>query len=209
MLSTCSFMAAPCTLAVAKLSYPETEQTKTAIEDIKIEKGEEANVLDAAAKGASTAIMLVLNIAASLLAFTAFIEMLNNLTMWFAGHAGSPDLTLTEIMGYIFWPLAFCMGIPAKDCDTVGKFIAFADLATYNPEIPGHVGDLDQRSYVITMYALCGFANFSSIGIQLGAFGAMAEERKSDFAQIVLRAMVGGRWVSFLNACIASTLITV
>jgi len=218
-LITCSFMAAPCTLAVAKLFYPETEQTKTAIEDIKIEKGEEANVLDAAAKGASTAIMLVLNIAASLLAFTAFIEMLNNLTMWFAGHAGSPDLTLTEIMGYIFWPLAFCMGIPAKDCVTVGKFIAtkvvlnefnaFADLAAYNPEKDDHLGDLDQRSYVITMYALCGFANFSSIGIQLGAFGAMAPERKSDFAQIVLRAMVGGCWVSFLNACIASTLITV
>jgi len=217
-LITCSFMAAPCTLAVAKLFYPETEQTQTAIEDIKIEKGEEANVLDAAAKGASTAIMLVLNIAASLLAFTAFICMLDNLTMWFAGHAGNPELTLTEIMGYIFWPLAFCMGIPAKDCLTVGKFIAtkvvlnefnaFADLAQHNPALDDHLGKLEPRSYVITMYALCGFANFSSIGIQLGAFGAMAEERKSDFAQIVLRAMIGGCWVSFLNACIASTLIT-
>jgi len=212
-LITCSFMAAPCSLAVAKLFYPETEETKTAIKDIKVEKGDDANVLDAAAKGASTAIMLVLNIAASLLAFTAFIEMLNNLTMWFAGHAGEPELTLTTIMGYIFYPLALCMGIKAEDCLAIGKLIAtkvvlnefnaFADLqSALDAE------QIEYRSYIIATYALCGFANFSSIGIQLGGFGAMAENRKSDFASIVLRAMVGGCWVSFLNACIASTLIS-
>ena len=107
-------MAAPASLAVSKLFYPETETSRTTIKDIKIEEPEEANVLDAAAKGASTAIMLVLNIAASLLAFTAFISFLNEAVMVFGGFAGFPDLTFTEILGYCFWPLAYVIGIESK-----------------------------------------------------------------------------------------------
>merc|ERR1711970_45252 len=211
-LITCSFMAAPCSLAVSKLFFPETEESKTTISDIKTEKGEESNVLDAAAKGASTAIMLILNIGASLLAFYAFIMFLDDAVNWFGRFAGWEELTFSYLLGYVFYPLAYIMGIDPKDCKTVGKLIGEKVLIT---EFPAFLvladnfknGLISERSRNITTYALCGFANFPSIGIQLGGFGAMAPDRKSDLAQIVMRAMVGGCFVSFLNACIAGILI--
>jgi len=213
-LITCSFMAAPASLAVSKLFYPETETSKTTIKDIKVEKGEESNVLDAAAKGASNAIMLILNIGASLLAFYAFIKFLDDVVMWFGHFAGWDELSFSYILGYILYPVAFLIGIEQQDCKRVGEligeklliteFTAFIDLADSHEK-----GEISERSFYIATYALCGFANFPSIGIQIGGFGAMSPERKSDFAQIALRAMIGGCWVSFLNACIAGTLISV
>lgn len=213
-LITCSFMAAPTALAVSKLFYPETEQSKTTFKDIKIEKGDESNVLDAAAKGASTAIMLVLNIAASLLAFYAFITFLNEAVNWFGVFAGWEELTFDFLLGYLLWPIAFLLGIPIEDCEEIGKLIGNKLLITEFPTF-NQLGELfrngmiKERSYVITTYALCGFANFPSIGIQIGGFGAMAPERKSDIAALAVRAMIGGCWVSFLNACIAGSLITI
>merc|ERR1711970_1217470 len=129
-LITCSFMSAPCSLAVSKLFYPETEQSKTTIKDIKIEKGDESNFLDAAAKGASTAIMLVLNIAASLLAFVAFVSFLDTTIAWFGFHAGWEDLSFTYLLGYIMYPVAFLIGIDPKDCEIVGKLIGTKLLVT-------------------------------------------------------------------------------
>jgi len=213
-LITCSFMAAPTALAVSKLSYPETEKSKTTFKDIKVEKGEESNVLDSAAKGASTAIMLVLNIAASLLAFIAFITFLNDAVNWFGVFAGWEELTFEYLLGYLFWPLAYLMGVPIEDCEAVGKLIGNKMLITEFPTF-GMLGEMHasceitERSYVITTYALCGFANFPSIGIQIGGFGAMAPERKSDIASLAFRAMIGGCLVSFLNACIAGSLVSV
>jgi len=213
-LITCSFMAAPTALAVSKLSYPETEESKTTFKDIKVEKGDESNVLDAAAKGASTAIMLVLNIAASLLAFYAFITFLNEAVNWFGVFAGWDDLTFDYVLGYLLWPVAFLLGIPVEDCEIVGKLIGNKLLITEFPTFQqlGELHDsgaIRERSYVITTYALCGFANFPSIGIQIGGFGAMAPERKSDIASLALRAMIGGCLVSFLNACIAGSLLEI
>jgi len=214
-LITCSFMAAPTSLAVSKLFYPETEQSKTTINDIKIEAGEEANVLDAAAKGASTAIMLVLNIAASLLAFVAFITFVDGAVEWFAAHAGfigEEKLTFTKILGYVMWPIAWLIGIETQDCQKIGQLIGEKIMVTEltafgHLSLMGKAGEISERSFTIATYALCSFANFPSIGIQIGGFGAMAEERKADIASLALRAMVGGCWVSFLNACIAGTLI--
>jgi len=212
-LITCSFMAAPASLAVSKLFYPETEESKTTIKDIKIEKGEESNVLDAAAKGASTAIMLVLNIGASLLAFYAFIKFLDDVVAWFGRFAGF-ELSFTYLLGYALYPVAFLVGIAPEDCENIGKLIGMKMLITEFPAFTALAeleknGEIKYRSFVIATYALCGFANFPSIGIQIGAFGAMAPERKSDIATIALRAMLGGCMVSFLNACIAGALLDI
>lgn len=224
-LITASVMAAPTSLAVSKLFYPETEKSKTTIKDVKIEKGEDANVLDAAAKGASTAVMLVLNIAASLIAFKAFVAFLDAIVGWLGIFAGVEDLSFQLILGYLFWPLAFIMGIKYEDCLIVAKLIgmkllvtelpAFQELAAIqtacaaDPDSEEYKGSctLDPRSITLATYALCGFANFASIGIQIGGLSAMAPERKSDIAQIVLRAMIAGCWVSFLNACVAGVLL--
>lgn len=211
-LITCSFMAAPCALAVSKLFYPETEESQTTIENIVVEKGDESNVLDAAAKGASTAIMLVLNIGASLLAFTAFITFLDEAINWFGTFAGWEELTFTYLLGYVMYPVAFLIGIKPEDCQVIGELIGKKLLITEFPAFrdlyAAYEGQTIQpRSFAIATYALCGFANFPSLGIQIGGFGAMAPERKSEIAQIALRAMLGGAWVSFLNACIAGVLL--
>jgi len=211
-LITCSFMAAPASLAVSKLFYPETQESKTTIDDIKVEKGDDSNVLDAAAKGASTAIMLVLNIGANLLAFYAFIMFLDDVVGWFGHFAGWDQLSFTYILGYILYPIAFLIGIDPEDCLKIGEMIGQKLLITEVPAFTSLAeahenGEISERSFQIATYALCGFANFPSIGIQIGGFSAMAPERKSDISQIVLRAMIGGCWVSFLNACIAGVLI--
>jgi len=222
-LITASVMAAPTALAVSKLFYPETEESRTKVGDIKVDKGDDANVLDAAAKGASTAIMLVLNIAASLIAFKSFVAFLDAAIGWFGGFAGDSSLSFQDLLGYLFWPLAWIMGVRAEDCSVVAKLIgmkllvtelpAFQDLADIKaacvPLADGTVSDactLDSRSIVIATYALCGFANFASMGMQIGGLSGLAPDRKSDFAQVVLRAMIAGCWVSFLNACIAGAL---
>merc|ERR1711970_658735 len=158
-LITCSFMAAPCSLAVSKLFFPETEESKTTISDIKTEKGEESNVLDAAAKGASTAIMLILNIGASLLAFYAFIMFLDDAVNWFGRFAGWEELTFSYLLGYVFYPLAYIMGIDPKDCKTVGKLIGEKVLITEFPAFLALAdnfrnGLISERSRNITTYAL-------------------------------------------------------
>jgi len=218
-LITASFMAAPTALAVSKLFYPETEQSRTTIKDIVVDKGDNVNVLDAAAKGASTAIMLILNIAASLIAFKSFIAFLDGAVAWFGMHAGA-DINFQVLLGYLFWPLAFLMGIEVDNCKEVARLIGMKLLVTEFPafqdlgdikkacgEDPTSAGcTLSDRSIEICTFALCGFANFASLGLQIGALGGLCPERKSVFAQVVLRAMIAGCWVSFLNACVVGAL---
>ncbi|KAG9489674.1 hypothetical protein GDO78_005559 [Eleutherodactylus coqui] len=156
-----SVMAAPCALALSKLVYPETEESKYKSKDgVRIEKGEERTILEAASNGASTCVSLVANIAANLIAFMALLEFINKAFSWLGGMVNYPELTLQE------------------------------------------------RSEVITTFALCGFANISSIGIMLGGLSTMALERKGDMAKVVVRALMTGACVSFVNACIAGILFT-
>merc|ERR1719391_172514 len=203
-LITASVMAAPTALAVSKLFYPETQQSKTTINDVVVDKGDDVNLLDAAAKGASSAIMLILNIAASLIAFKSFVAFLDALMGWFAGFAGDPTFSFQDLLGYLFWPLAVMMGVEFGDCSEVARLIgmkllvtefpAFQDLARIKSacELAPESAEctLKPRSIAIASYALCGFANVPSMGLQVGALGGLCPERKSVMAQVVFRAMI-------------------
>jgi len=201
--------------------YLETEKSKTTIKDVSVDTGDDANILDAAAKGASSAIMLILNIAASLIAFKSFVAFLDAVIMWFAGFAGDPTFSFQDILGYLFWPLSIMMGIVPEECSEVARLIgmkllvtefpAFQDLGSIKAacaQDPASEGcTLSPRSISIATFALCGFANVASMGMQVGVLGGLCPERKSTFAQVVSRAMISGCWVSFLNACLAGALL--
>ncbi|KAM8972199.1 sodium/nucleoside cotransporter 2-like [Pelodytes ibericus] len=226
-LIAASVMAAPCALALAKLVYPETEESKFKNEDgVIIEKGEERNLLEAASNGASTSVGLVANIAANLIAFIALLEFINAAFSWLGGMVNYPKLTLQLILSYIFMPVAFMMGVDWSEADMVGEmlgtkiivneFVAYQKLADYKAIrlsgleefIDGQKQWISERAEVITTFALCGFANISSIGIMLGGLSTMAMERKGDLAKVVLRALMTGACVSFVNACVAGILYT-
>ncbi|KAE8617082.1 hypothetical protein XENTR_v10008976 [Xenopus tropicalis] len=226
-LIAASVMAAPCALALSKLVYPETEESKFKNEEgVIIEKGEERNVLEAASNGASASVGLVANIAANLIAFMALLEFINAAFSWLGGMVNYPKLTLQLILSYIFMPIAFMMGVRWDEADKVGEmlgtkiilneFVAYRQLAEYKnlrlsgteEWIDGQRQWISERAEVITTYALCGFANFSSIGIMLGGLSSMATERKGDLAKVVLRALLTGACVSFVNACVAGILFS-
>ncbi|XP_063786051.1 sodium/nucleoside cotransporter 2-like [Pseudophryne corroboree] len=226
-LIAASVMAAPCALALSKLVYPETEESKFKNEEgVKIEKGEERTILEAASNGASTSVGLVANIAANLIAFMALLEFINAAFSWLGGMVNYPKLTLQLILSYIFMPVAFMMGVEWDEAGPVGEmlgtkiilneFVAYRKLADYKANrmdgveewLDGTKQWISERAEVITTFALCGFANISSIGIMLGGLSTMATERKSDLAKVVLRALMTGACVSFVNACIAGILFT-
>lgn len=203
---TTSVMAAPCGLYLSKLLLPELEQPETAGEaPIHVEKLH-VNAIDAAASGASDGLHLALNVAAMLIAFLAFIAMFD-----FVLGAIRPGLTLAGIFAVVFAPLAFLMGVPSADvgplADLLGtklianEFVAFVKLTS---EYKGVISD---RSYVLATYALTGFANVASIGIQLGGIGGMAPTRRGDLARLGARALLAGFLATLVNACIASMLL--
>jgi concentrative nucleoside transporter, CNT family len=209
-LIAASVMSAPAALVIAKIMWPETEQSTTAgAMRLEVEKLD-INVVDAAARGASEGLMLALNVGAMLLAFLALVAMLNGAVGWAGGLVGLEGLTLQTLVGYIFWPLAWAMGVPAAECGTVGQllgiktilneFVAYLQLAQLAPS-------LSHRSLVIVTYALCGFANLGSIGIQLGGIGGIAPSRRSDLARVGFRAMIAGTLAAFLTANIAGALV--
>lgn len=268
-LLAASVMSAPAALVVAKIMYPETEVSPTA-GDVKMDaKSDDANVIDAAARGASEGMTLAINIAAMLLAFVALIAMINfafafpsytqhsfaltnlleaittagltvpaelletcggdvaaearigcitQLQTAFPDQAGSVSawrvFTLETLFGVVFWPIAFLMGVPASDCYQIGQllgtkmvvneFVAYVNLNALlqNPEVT-----LQPRSVIIAAYALCGFANFSSIAIQIGGIGSIAPKRRGDLARLGMRAMIGGSIAAFMTATIAGMLI--
>jgi len=188
---------------------PETEDSLTkGVVKVQIPK-EDANILDAACRGASEGAKLALNIAAMLICFIAFVALLNWLLSLLPAVAGQP-LTLERILGWCCAPLAWVMGIESKDAATVGmligkktmlnEFLAYLDLVKYKQAI-------SPRSFIIATYALCGFANFGSVAIQIGGYGSLVPTRRKDFAKLGLRAMVGGSLAAFMTATIAGILI--
>jgi concentrative nucleoside transporter, CNT family len=217
-----SVMAAPAGLYLSKLLWPETEEPVTRGEMKLADERPHANVIDAAAAGASDGMMLAINVAAMLIAFIAGIAMFNYLLGLLGPQIGLPGLTLEKIFAEVFRPVAFLMGVTPEDTRPVGEllgkklvlneFVAFKDMtdtyATKDAEgkFVGVTG-IEERSYKLAAYALTGFANFASIGIQLGGIGAMAPGRRKDLAQLGLRALLGGFLATLINAAIAGLLM--
>lgn len=209
-LLTAVIMTAPATIMLAKLIVPETEKPATAGRvEIKTEKTA-VNVIDAAAQGASDGLRLTLNIAAMLIAFLAIIAMMNGVLKWVHGYVGFVPVSLETFFGYLFAPVAWLMGVPWQDAGTVGgllgtrlitnEAVAFTELGQIKNQLHG-------PSFTIATYALCGFANLSSIAIQIGGIGALAENRKSDLARLGLRAVAAGSMANFMSACIVGMLL--
>jgi CNT family concentrative nucleoside transporter len=204
-----SVMSAPAALLVAKLMYPETEEPETAgALSPEVEK-RDANVIDAAARGASEGLFLALNVGAMLLAFVALLAMCNGMLAWLGGLVGFEGVTLEGIVGWLLAPLAWLMGVPWSDAAAVGslmgvktvlnEFVAYLQLS--GSLAAGST--LEPRSVVIATYALSGFANFASIAVQLGGIGGIAPNRSADLASLALRAMIGGSLAAFMTACVA------
>jgi concentrative nucleoside transporter, CNT family len=211
-LLAASVMSAPAALVMAKLMFPETEKPKTAgTVDIEVERPW-ANVIDAAASGASEGLKLALNVGAMLLAFIALIAVVNAALGAVGGWVGLPGLSLETLLGQVCRPLAWVMGTPWAEADKVGSIIG---IKTVVNEFVGYqqlgemikAGELSEKSQVIAIYSLCGFSNFSSIAIQIGGIGSMAPERKGDLARLGLRAMVAGSLACFQTAVIAGLLL--
>ncbi len=216
-LLSASIMAAPATIVIAKILIPEQEKSLTMGKvEIDVEKNA-SNVIEAAATGASDGMKLAINVAAMLLAFIALIAMINWILQgFFTGFlgltfpAGQP-VNLESILGYILSPIAWIIGVPWTDAVTVGsligqkivinEFIAYLKLSELIP-----TGILSPKAVLISTYALCGFANFSSIAIQIGGIGGIAPSRKSDLARLGLRAVLGGSIATFMTATIAGVL---
>jgi concentrative nucleoside transporter, CNT family len=211
-LIAASVMSAPAALVMAKLVFPETEESLTQ-GSVKIDPERPwANVIDAAAEGAGAGLKLALNVGAMLLAFIALIAMVNAAISGVAGWFGVEGLTLQAILGWLLRPLAFMMGVEWAEADEVGSLLG---IKTILNEFVGYTemermqaaGLISERSEIIATYALCGFANFSSIAIQIGGIGGIAPERKSDLARLGLRAMIAGSLACFQTATIAGILL--
>jgi concentrative nucleoside transporter, CNT family len=205
-LITASVMAAPGTFLISKILWPETETPVTmGTVKMNVEKTS-ANFIDAAASGATQGMSLVLNIAAMLIAFVALIAMLNGFLGWVGGFWGQPAFSLQTIFGWVLGPLAVILGAPKQDAELVGNLIAnktvINEFFAFSM-MKDVVGQLSEKGKLIATFALCGFANFSSIGIQIGGIGGLAPTRKSDIARLGFRALLAGSLVSFMTACIA------
>jgi len=198
-LLTAVIMTAPATIMLAKVLMPEVDKPATTGGVRIVIERPGINIIDAAARGASDGLHLALNIAAMLIAFIALIAMLNGILSYF-------HTSLEQIFGYVFAPVAWLLGVTYHDCRSIGnllgtrmvlnEFIAFQQLGPMKPQ-------LDPRSFTIATYALCGFANFSSIAIQIGGIGGLAPNRKSDLARLGVKAMLAGTMANFMSACIA------
>ena len=219
-LVAASFMAAPGGLLMAKLMHPETEEAKNDMEDLPEDPDKPANVIDAAAAGASSGMHLALNVGAMLLAFVGLIAMMNGIIGGVGGWFGMEGLTLELILGYIFMPLAFLIGVPWNEALVAGSFIgqkivvnefvAYLNFAPYMKDIAdggmvvAETGlAMTDRTKAIISFALCGFANLSSIAILLGGLGAMAPTRRHDLAKLGMRAVVAGSLANLMSATLA------
>ena len=203
---TTSVMAAPCGLYLAKILYPETEEPVTRGEVKVAVERQHANVIDAAAAGASDGTLLAINVAAMLIAFLAFIAMFDYLLA-----SLHPDLSLARIFAVLFAPVAVLMGVPPADVPAIGDLLGTKlvanEFVAYIKLTQEYRGVISERSYVLATYALTGFANFASIGIILGGVGAMAPTRRGDLARLGSRALLGGFLATLINASIAAVLL--
>ncbi|HIM95263.1 NupC/NupG family nucleoside CNT transporter [Pseudoalteromonas shioyasakiensis] len=205
-LIAASFMAAPGGFLMAKMIVPETETPKEDLADLDVQEEKPVNVIDAAASGAANGMHLALNVGAMLLAFVALIALLNGLLGGIGGWFDHPTLTLQEILGYVFAPVAWLLGVPWNEAVIAGSFIgqkvvvnefvAYLDFINYRDTLSAH-------TQAIVTFALCGFANLSSIAILLGGLGGMAPSRRKDIARLGLRAVLAGSMANLMSAAIA------
>jgi len=212
-LLTAVIMTAPGTILLAKMMVPETEnpQTQDAVDAGRNEEEKHENVLAAAAKGTSDGLGLALNVAAMLISFLAIIALLNGILggahSWLAAHRFPWfPASLETIFGWMFAPIAFIIGVPLRDCLAIGNLLGtrmvLNELVAYTM-LGAQKAALDPRSFTIATFALCGFANISSIGIQIGGLGALAPNRRGDLARLGFRAMICGTMANLMSACIA------
>jgi CNT family concentrative nucleoside transporter len=212
-LLTASVLNCPAALMIAKILLPETQQSETAATSAATVPRTTANSLDAICRGAHDGFFLSLNIIAMLIAFIAVIALANYLIAFPQLRCGVANpVTWQNIFGWLNAPFAFLMGVPVHNCVAVGQilgerivlneFVGYLDLTTHAKQLA-----LDPRSFTIATYALCGFANFSSIAIQVGGIGSLAPERRSEMAKIGFRAMIGGLLASYTTAAIAGMLL--
>tara|TARA_B110000014_G_scaffold262762_1_gene257519 strand:+ start:234 stop:1454 length:1221 start_codon:yes stop_codon:yes gene_type:complete len=205
-LLAASIMSAPAALVMAKIIYPETEQSDTSGK-IKVTINRQAeNVMDALGQGATDGLKLAANVGAMLLAFVSMITMVNFLLVYFF------SINMQEMMGVIFQPLAWSMGVPWNEAKILGTLmgekIVLTELIAYSNLSELILNEqISERTAIIASYALCGFSNFGSIGIQLGGIGGMAPERRRDLSTIAFKAMIGGALASWLTATIAGFLL--
>lgn len=209
-LLAASVMSAPAALVCAKLMVPETEKSQTAgLNEVLFEK-HSANVIDAAASGAGEGLKLAANVGAMLLAFIALIAMFNGFLSMVGSWFNYPELSFELITGYAFAPIAWILGVPWEECIVVGsllakklvvnEFVAYLDLQT-------QLETLSPRAITISTYALCGFANFSSIAIQLGGIGTIAPKRRADLAKLGIRSLIAGTLACLMTAAIAGMFV--
>jgi CNT family concentrative nucleoside transporter len=227
-LLTASIMAAPGGLVIAKIVWPETEESKTKGK-VQVEvKKTNANLIDAAAHGASDGLRIGLNVVAMLIAFIALIALIDaiisnsamQLYNWglkgtFLGLSFS-HLTLSDLFGLVFSPIAFVLGVPWADAPTVGRlmgekltineFVAFSHLSAMIPKDPSAPLVISKQAELIATFALCGFANFSSVAIQIGGIGEIAPSRRQDLARLGIKALICGTLASYLSATLAGLL---
>lgn len=211
-LISASVMSAPAALAVSKLVYPETEESATAAgAEIVIEKSDCVNFVEAAVRGASDSIGLVANVGAMLIAFLGLLSFVNAILAMLGGWVGLPGLSFALICSYLFVPFALMMGVQPKDCQAVAQllgtkmfvneFVAYMELSVFIKARMGAKGyegmpTISERSEILTTYALCGFANVGSIGIQIAGLASIAPTRRTDVAKIATRAMLSGTLLS-------------
>jgi CNT family concentrative nucleoside transporter len=206
-------MTAPGTILIAKMLVPETEQPRTAGRVVmpEEEKGaEKENLLGAIARGTGDGLHMALNIGAMLIAFLALIALVDGIFGGIHNHIAWFPETIERVFGYIFAPIAWVIGIPKHDCTAVGNLLGtrmvLNELVAFTKLGPMKT-TLDPRSFTIATFALCGFANFSSIGIQIGGIGALAPNRKGDLARLGIRAMLAGTMANLMSASIAGMLL--
>jgi concentrative nucleoside transporter, CNT family len=204
-LLTAVIMTAPGTLLMAKMLVPETEQPLTAGRVEMPEAQKESNVLGAIARGTIDGLHLALNVGAMLIVFLALLALLNAIMGWIHIHVGWFPYSLQQVLGWLFAPVAWLIGVPWHEATAIGnllgtrmvlnEFVAFAQLGTMRAA-------LDPRTFTIATFALCGFANFSSIGIQIGGIGALAPEQRDQLAKFGIRAMLAGTMANLISASI-------
>jgi len=209
-LLTASLMSAPASLVLAKILVPETEHSLTKGEvSIDIPR-KDANVIDAACRGASEGMKLALNVAAMLIAFIALIWLVNQGVGWALPDVGGEPMSLQRVLGWAFAPLAWLMGIPWSESLLVGQFLGektiLNEIIAYQ-DMAEHSSELSERSKIIVSYALCGFANFGSVAIMIGGIGGLAPERRKEMAELGMRALLGGTLAAMMTANIAALMI--
>ena len=214
-LIAASFMAAPGGLLFAKILHPQTEPFKDELSEEDIED-KPSNVIEAAAIGTFSGMQLAMNVGAMLISFVALIAMLNGLIGWIGGLAGFEGVTLQSLLGYVFQPLAWVIGVPwGAEAQVAGsligqklvvnEFVAYVDFVNYLK--PETTVVLSEKTIAIITFALCGFANFSSIAILIGGLGAMAPNRRGDVARMGIKAVIAGSLSNLMSAAIAGLFI--